>query len=104
MPRFGQFLVNAMNFRPSRAMVQSSRKLRKFLFRSGGVDFDAAVIEIARETGEPELVGRTLGKVAEAHALHTPTNQPSPRGLWMRGHCLRDRPPGAAASLCDYGV
>lgn len=71
-------------------MVQSSRKLRQFLFGSDGVYFYAAVIEIARETAEPELVGRTLGKVAEADALYTPANQPSPRGLWMRGHSTRE--------------
>lgn len=103
MPRFGQFLVDAVNFRPTWSMVQSSRKLREFLFGPDGVYFDAAVVEIARETGEPELAGGTLGKVAEADALDAAADQPATRGLWMRRHGagqVGDLPHW----LCDYGV
>lgn len=74
LARFGQLFIYAVNFRPSRPMVQSSGKLGKLLFRPDGVHFDAAIIEVARETSEPELVGGTLRKIPETHTLHAPSN------------------------------
>lgn len=81
LARLGQFLIDAVNFRPSRSIVQSTGELRKLLFRPDGIHFDAAVIEIAGETSEPELGGGSLREVAETHSLHAPANEPTPRGL-----------------------
>jgi hypothetical protein len=52
---------------------------------TGGVDFDAPVVEIAGVPGEAKFEGGALREVAVAHALHTPADEPSFSVGWFAG-------------------
>jgi len=66
--------------------VQQAGELRKLVLGAHGVHFDAAIVEVAREAGQAELVGGALREIAVADALHAATNQEAARAMRLVSH------------------
>ncbi len=61
------------------ALAEAGFKIFEARLCAVGVHFDAAVVQVARPTGDAGLVRRALREVAIADALHPPGNEESPR-------------------------
>ena len=83
----GRFLlVDAADVGPARAAVQQAGELRELVLGTYRIHFDAAIIQIAREAGQAQLVGGTLCEIAVPHALHAATHQEPARMMQLVSH------------------
>ncbi len=73
----GFLFFNSANVGPSRALAEAGGEIGQLVVRSGGVDFDAAIIEIAGVAGESQAGSGVPGEVAETDALNASANQPA---------------------------
>ena len=71
------FFVDAADVRPAGAAVQHAGQFGELATGADGVDFDAAVVEIAGVAGEAEFDGGALGEVAIAYALDSARDVPA---------------------------
>ncbi len=62
--------------------MQSGCHFRQFLRRSGCINFNASIRQIACPSGKPQFDGALLHKETESNALHSTAHQPSP-GLFI---------------------
>lgn len=68
--------LHAAYIAPLWAAMQHPGQLRKPVYGSDGIDFDAPVVEIAGVSGQAEFHRRALREVAVADALHAPAYDP----------------------------
>src|SRR5260370_1557875 len=68
--------LDAADIAPLRAAMQHPCQLRKLVYGSDGVDFDAPVVEIAGVPATAESHRRSLREVAIANTLHASAYDP----------------------------
>jgi len=82
----GRPLFNPADIGPCWTTAQHPGELRKPLLRPNGIDFDAAVLEIAGVARQAQRLSRFLRKIAESNALHAPVDPPAASDARLRGH------------------
>lgn len=68
--------------------MEQGRQFRQFFSGARSVNFHAAVIEIARVSGETQRRRGALREVAISHTLHTSANVPAPGFQVLSCHSL----------------
>jgi hypothetical protein len=74
----GLLFLDAADIAPTRAEVEEAGEFGELGCGADGVDFDAAIVEIAGIPGEAELDGGALGKVAIPDTLDAAADDPAP--------------------------
>jgi predicted transcriptional regulator len=82
----GFLFFNSADIGPARTLAEAGGEIGEFIGWSGGVDFDAAVIQIAGVASETEGGCGLLGEVAEADALDASANHPAAGCTGFSGH------------------
>jgi hypothetical protein len=72
---FGWMLGDVLHHGAARAALQKRVEAGELFGGADGVDFHTAVAKIANKTGQSEVFGFVLGKVAEADTLHDSGNK-----------------------------
>ena len=99
-------LGDVLHHGAARAALQKRVEAGELFGGADGVDFHTAVAKIANKTGQSEVFGFVLGKVAEADTLHDSGNKIAACDL-VGGHQSRDCSKGEAvpklwqAAECD---
>ena len=100
--RRGGLFDDAVHRGSARTFFQGGEEAQELLLGADGVNFDAAVAQIAHVSGEVQAFGGVLREVAIAYALHQTRNEIS-SGLFFRahrvGHCSKYRTYGR-----EYGA
>jgi hypothetical protein len=82
----GLLLFNMADIGPAGALVEQGEVLGEQVRGADGVDFDAAVVEVAGVTPDAHPVGVVLGEVAVADPLHAAADQVTAGDDGSAGH------------------
>jgi hypothetical protein len=84
----GFLFFNSADIGPARTLAEAGGEIGEFFGWSGGVDFDASIVEIAGISGEPEGGCGVLREVAESDALDGSANHPSASYAGFSAHAV----------------
>ena len=65
-------------FGPHWPLMQGAAEFQEMVLGAGGIDFNAAIGEVAGESPQPKGRGAAADKVAIPDALDAPADEPSP--------------------------